>query len=113
MTESILNTVKKMIGFDADYEAFDTDIIISINAAFSTLRQLGVGPEGGFRIADADAVWSDFTDDGYVIDMVKQYLYLKVKNVFDPPASATIMDAYDKTIKELEWRMNTAVEAEE
>lgn len=113
MNESILNTVKKMIGFEDDYNVFDTDLIVCINAAFSTLRQIGVGPEGGFSISDASAVWEDFGASQILLDWVKQYVYLKAKNTFDPPASATIMNAYNETMKELEWRMNLAAEVEE
>ncbi len=99
---SILKTIRRMIGPSEDYNYFDTDLIIHINSAFSRLCQLGVGPENPFRITGDEEVWSDFIDDGYQED-VKQYVYLSVKVIFDPPASATVLNAYNEQIKKLEW----------
>lgn len=102
MEESILKTIRRMIGPDEDYEYFDTDLIIHINAAFSRLCQLGVGPETPFRIRGLEETWYDFIEPGRLED-VKQYVYLSVRVIFDPPASAVIMEAYKDQIKKLEW----------
>lgn len=102
MEDSILKTIRRMIGPDEDYEHFDTDLIVHINAAFSRLCQLGVGPERPFRIHGLEETWCEFIDTGELED-VKQYIYLSVRVVFDPPASAVIMDAYQEQIRKLEW----------
>ena len=103
--ESILNSIKSMLNISKDDDNFDTDVIIHINSVFSTLKQLGVGPEEKFRINDDKQVWSDFTDEDYDYDDVKTYVYLKVKKVFDPPANASLIAAMNEEIKELEWRL--------
>lgn len=108
---SILYTIKKMIGFDPEYNQFDTDIIVYINSAFSILKQLGVGPKEGFSISDETAVWSDFTTD-VSLEMVKTYIYFKVKVSFDPPSSSFALDSIKNQISELEWRMNSVVDYE-
>lgn len=111
MDESILNTVKKMLGLSSDYNAFDVDIIIDINAAFMTLMQLGVGPSEGFSIADSSATWSEFIgEDVKDLQALQSYVYLKVRTIFDPPTSGTLMDAINKLIAEYEWRLNIQVD---
>ena len=107
--QSILKTIRRMIGPDEDYEYFDTDLIIHINSAFARLCELGVGPEEPFYITGTEEVWSDFMEDGYC-ERVKQYVYLSVKNIFDPPSSASVMNAYKEQIEKLEWLLKeTAV----
>lgn len=100
--ESILKTIRRMIGPDEDYSYFDTDLIIHINAAFSRLCQLGVGPEIPFHITGEDETWCDFMEHGYQ-EEIKQYVYLSVRNIFDPPSSSAVMNAYKEQIEKLEW----------
>ncbi len=111
--ESILTSIKKLLGIAAEYEHFDPDIIIDINSAFSILTQLGVGPQEGFSIKDSSAVWSDFIQDQTKIEFVKSYVHLKVKLLFDPPLSSAVIDAMNRMLSELEWRINVAVDPEE
>ena len=106
MDESILNSVKKILGIASDYDAFDTDIIIHINSVFSTLNQLGLGPDEGFMIEDDSAVWGDFLLDDMRFNAVKTYVYLKVRILFDPPTSGFVLTALQEQSKELEWRLN-------
>lgn len=108
--DSILTSIKKLLGPEEVYEHFDTDIIIHINSAFSALTQLGVGPSEGFIIKDKTAVWTDFIQDDRRLEFVKTYIYLKVKLVFDPPLSSSVLDAMNRQINELEWRLNVAVD---
>ena len=108
--ESILTSIKKLLGIAEDYTQFDTDIIIHINTVFMTLQQLGIGPESGFSIADSEAVWTDFMEDSILLNSVKTYIYLKVKLVFDPPLSTSTIECFNKVINELEWRMNSKVD---
>lgn len=111
--ESILTSIKKLLGIAEEYSAFDTDIIIHINSAFSTLKQLGVGPEEGFKISDDLDSWSDFIEDDESIENVKTYIYLKVKLVFDPPSNSAHMQAIKDSINELEWRLNVECDNKE
>lgn len=109
--ESILTSIKKLLGITEDYEHFDQDIIMHINTVFMTLTQLGVGPAEGFFIEDKSYYWSDFVTPGTPeAEAVKTYVYLKVRLLFDPPASSVVMDAMNRSISELEWRMNVAVD---
>lgn len=108
--DSILNTIKKLLGLSEEYTQFDTDIIVHINSVFSVLHQLGVGPDAGFSISDASAVWSDFIQGNTTINDVKSYVYLKVRQLFDPPTNSSILKAQEEMIKEYEWRLNVAVD---
>ena len=110
VSESILTSIKKMLGPEEEYEHFDADIIIHINSALMVLTQLGVGPAKGFFITNKEAVWTDFIPDINRIEGVKTYVYVKVKLVFDPPQSAAAIESTNKMISELEWRLNVAAE---
>ena len=112
MGDSILTSIKKLLGITEEYKHFDADIIIHINSAFMILKQLGVGPPDGFSISDETPVWSDFIDDSSDIESVKSYVYLKVKLLFDPPLSSAAMEATKQLISELEWRLTLAAESD-
>ena len=111
MDESILTSIKKLLGITAEYTHFDTDIIIHINTVFMTLHQLGVGPEEGFKIQNDTSVWNEYVTEEDNLEAIKTYIYLKVKLVFDPPVNSTVMEAYKQTINELEWRLNIQAES--
>lgn len=113
MDESILNSVKKILGIAPDYDAFDTDIIIHINSVFASLNQLGLGPDEGFMIEDETTVWGDFLLDDMRLNSVKTYTYLRVRVLFDPPTTGFTLTAIQEQIKELEWRLNVFREVEE
>lgn len=108
---SILTSIKKLLGITESCTDFDTDIIMHINTIFTTLNQLGVGTEG-FQIEDKDAVWSEFIDSDKLA-ATKSYVYLRVKLLFDPPLNSTILEAIKESIRELEWRLNIRVESED
>ena len=110
MENSILTSIKKMLGVAEDYTEFDEDIMTHINSVFLNLTQLGVGPEEGFMIEDDTAVWEDFIDDSIKLQAVKTYMYLKVKLLFDPPLSSSVTESFTRMIAELEWRLNVAVD---
>lgn len=112
MEDSILTSIKKMLGVTQECTDFDVDIIIHINTALSILTQLGVGPPEGFFIEDATTTWDDYINGDSSFNDVKTYIYLKVKTIFDPPQSSVIMAAYKETIKELEWRLNVTAETD-
>jgi len=101
---SILNSVKKALGI-VEYDFFDPDLIVHINSVFADLNQIGVGPENGFSISDKSAVWSSFTDNDMLLQNVKSYMFLRVKLLFDPPASSTVLNSYEKQINEFVYRM--------
>lgn len=110
--ESILTSIKKLLGITEEYDHFDPDIIMHINSVFMILTQLGVGPSDGFSISDKTATWDDFLPaDNKNFEAVKSYMHLKVKLLFDPPMSSAIIEAIKQMINELEWRLN--VEAEQ
>lgn len=109
--ESILQSIKQMLGPSGSYDAFDPDIIMHINSTFMILQQAGVGPEEGFYIEDETAIWTDFSDDLMLVNGVKTYMYAKVRKVFDPPSSSTHMQALNDVINEFEWRLNVAAES--
>lgn len=109
LTNSILLTVKKMLGIAEEYHAFDLDIIININSVFLTLNQLGVGPIEPFQIIDEMETWDDFQGETPMPGL-QTYVYLKVRLVFDPPTNSFLVENIRKQIEELEWRMNIQVE---
>ena len=115
MEQSILISTKKILGIAEDYTVFDLDIITHINTAFSTLTQLGVGPADGFMIEDETAVWEDFdpVDDHLNYNSVKSYVFLKTRQLFDPPTTSYLISAVEKQIQELEWRLNVYREGTE
>lgn len=109
---SILMSIKKLLNVEHDDTAFDTDIGMLINGEFMTLSQVGVGPEN-FQINDADTTWADFSNDQKLIETVKMYVYLRVRMIFDPPASSVVADAINARIQELQWRLNIQAEADQ
>lgn len=104
---SILTSIKKLLGISADYTHFDEDLIIQINSAFSALTQLGVGPEEGFEIQDATTTWTEFMDDPR-LNFAKTYVQIKVKLAFDPPTSSALIDSYNRQLDEITWRLTVA-----
>lgn len=110
MEQSILNVTKKNLGLDSDFTDFDTDVITHINAAFSVLGELGVGPDAGFEIDGADQTWDLLGLTVGQLSKVKTYVYLKVRMLFDPPSTSFHIDAMKNQIQELEWRLNVSRE---
>lgn len=110
-SSSILNSVKKLLGISPNDDGFDQEIKDNINAEFLTLHQLAVGPEEGFSITGPDEVWSDYTTNLHLQDAVRQFVYLRVRLIFDPPASSVVADQINNKIAELTFRLN--VQAEE
>ena len=108
--DSILTSIKKLLGIDEEYTQFDNDIIMHINTVFLNLTQLGVGPEEGFLIEDDAATWDDFIGDSNQLQAVKTYVYLKVKLLFDPPLSSSVIESINRIISELQWRLNVAAD---
>lgn len=110
--ESILTSIKKMLGITEEYKHFDSDLIMHINSVLSILTQLGIGPPQGFSIADSSATWEDFIPKNPQIESMKSYVYLKVKLLFDPPSSSSVTESMNRMISELEWRLNVVADGE-
>lgn len=110
--ESILTSIKKLLGVDELYEHFDIDIIIDINSVFMILTQLGIGPPEGFYISSKEQTWADFIGDRKDIEAVKTYVYLRTRLIFDPPQSGFLIDAIKNLYSEIEWRLVSKVEGE-
>lgn len=110
--DSILNSIKHLLGIMSDVTAFDMDIIIHINAAFAILASMGVGPASGFKITSASEVWDSFLSqctpgESTLYEDVKTWMYMKVKLMFDPPTNSPLLDSYNRMINEIEYRMYT------
>lgn len=109
--ESILTSIKKLLGIQEEYDHFDPDIIMCINTAFSTLTQLGVGPQNGFRIEDETSTWADFLGDEIKMESVKSYIHLKVKLLFDSSSlSSAYIESANRMANEIEWRLQLEAE---
>lgn len=106
MAESILQSTKKALGLQSDYDVFDQELIMFINSIFNVLTQVGVGPVTGFSITDESQEWEDFTDDEISLNMAKSYMYIRVRLTFDPPQTSFVIAALENIQKELEWRLN-------
>ncbi len=111
--DSILTSVKKSLGIEEAYEHFDADLILHINSILAVLTQIGVGPISGYCITDAGQYWSDFVGKVVTLNFVKTYVYLRVKLLFDPPLTASVTEAMNRNIQELEWRLSVAVSPEQ
>lgn len=110
--ESILTSIKKLLGIHDEDDAFDTDIILHINSVLMILTDIGVGPTEGFAIADKNDTWEEFLGAGINYEAAKTYVYLKLKPVFDPPQSSAALEAINNQAKEYEWRLNVRAESE-
>ena len=108
--DSILTTIKKLLGIEADYHQFDNDIIVHINSVLMTLNQLGVGPENPASISSELDTWEKTLGELKNLEAVKTYIYIKVRIIFDPPTSSFVLDALNKQANELEWRLNVQTE---
>ena len=115
MNESILNSVKECIGLGEDYivPGFDATLEMEINAGFSELHQLGVGPDDGFYITGNVESWNEFIEDGRVQSLAREFIFLRAKVVFDPPQSSTVLESFKQRIEELKWRINVEVDKNE
>jgi len=106
MESSILTSTKKILGVSPDYTAFDLDILTHINAAFAVVNQLGIGPDGSFTIEDDSADWEDIGLPADQTNLLRTYIFLKVRILFDPPATGFLVDATNKQIAEYEYRLS-------
>lgn len=114
--DSILNSVKKLLGINPEEKDFDVDVLIQINSAISTLRQLGVGPSGGYTVSSEDDTFFSFLGEDVnetIINQVRLYLYLKVRLGFDPPTSSFVMECLKETIRECEWRLSVEIDPDD
>ena len=110
--DSILTSIKKLLGIAQECTDFDTDLIIHINSVIMILTQLGVGPEKGCTIEDSRDLWKDFLEDDLSkLEAVRTFVYLKVRLIFDPPSNSAVIESINRTISELEWRLNVAAES--
>ena len=109
--ESILTSIKKLLGIDETFTQFDIDVMIFINSAFMSLYQLGIGPSGGYKITDDDNTWDEVTDSRIDLEGVKTFIYLKTRLMFDPPQMGFLVEAIKDQIRELEWRLNVQIES--
>lgn len=112
MADSILTDTKKVLGMDESYTAFDQDIIMHINSVFAILTQLGIGPDAGFMITDSTTTWDAFIGTDIRLNLVKSYVYLRVRLMFDPPTTSYLIESMKTQVREYEWRLNVKREGE-
>lgn len=110
VSDSILLTIKKLLGIMEDYTVFDEDIIVHINSSLMTLNQIGVGGEKPFLITGKEQTWNELSDNIEYLQAIKTYIYISVRLVFDPPASSYVLTALKEQLKEYEWRINIMAE---
>lgn len=113
MSDSILESVKKVVGVSPDDTVFDPDLIMHINSVLSTLNQLGIGPAAGFMIEDDTETWTTFLGGDPRLNSAKSYIFIRVRLLFDPPTTSFHLDALQSQAREFEWRLNTQREDEE
>ena len=111
-TNSILISIKKLLGITKEQIQFDVDLVIHINSALMELTQIGVGPPNGFSISDSTQTWSDFVGDVKKLEAVKSYVYLKVRLLFDPPSTSAVLENMKQMLNEYLWRLNVAAESD-
>jgi len=105
MNNSILDDIKKLLGIPSDYDAFNTDLVMHINTVFQNLYEMGFG-DTAFSIDDSSSTWNQFFGyTGLSINSARTYVYLKVKQLFDPPQTSALIEAMNSNIQELEWRL--------
>lgn len=109
--DSILNTIKALLNIESSDTDFDTELILDINSCFAILNQIGLGPTNGFKITGSTETWSSYIGDNTRIDDVVSFVHLKTKMLFDPPTTSSHMQAYEKLLDELTWRLNVAIES--
>jgi len=110
---SILTSIKKILGIEEEYEHFDKDLIIHINSIFMTLNQLSIGPENGFKIKDKTETWDSFLEDRTDLEAIKTYMAQKIRLIFDPPQMGYLVESINKQCQESEWRLNIQAEGKE
>lgn len=108
--DSILDTIKKLLGIAKDYTRFDTDIIVHINTSMMLLNQLGIGPPEGFSITGPEQTWLSYIPTGKNLEAVKTLIYLRTRLAFDPPANSFVVDSFQKQIEEYQWRLQVQAE---
>lgn len=104
--ESILTSIKRMLGIPEEYDAFDTEIVMHINSVFLVLKQMGVGPNEGFYIEDSTTTWNEYIENPIDCNAVKTYMYAKVRLIFDPPQNSAHIECLKQTVSEFEWRLH-------
>lgn len=110
-SDSILLTEKKMLGIEPDDDSFDEELMVHINGILMTLHQLGIGMDQSFMVTSAQDLWDDLLEDRQDLQAVKTYIYLKLRQQFDPPSNSFVLTSMEKQIAELEWRLNVQAEA--
>lgn len=110
MPDSILTGTKQSLGITEEVTNFDAELTMHINSVFADLNQLGIGPDNGYQMANKDDTWDELIGEDSRYNQVKSYVFMRVRMLFDPPSLGYLITAYEKMIKEAEWRINTARE---
>ena len=109
---TILASIKEPLGIPLQVTAFDPTLLMHINSQLVRLHTLGVGPDS-LPVIDASSVWSDYLEDSEELNLVKTVVYLRVRLLFDPPASSFVLNSLEQSAEEAEWRLNVIVDSGE
>ena len=110
MDESILDSIKLILGVDTEYDAFDSEILMAINSSFMSLTQLGLGPAEGFKVPNKATTWADILGTRQDLESVRSYIGIKSRILFDPPANSYILQALQDSATEFQWRIRAQLE---
>ena len=105
MIDSVLLSTKQMLGISPEDTSFDVNVIMSINTALTILMDLGLTEVEDQIVTSDKMTWDELLGGRTDIEYVKTYIYQKVKLIFDPPTSTAAIDAMQRSISELEWRI--------
>ena len=105
MSDSVLSSTKQMLGISPEDTSFDVNVIMSINTTLTILMDLGLTEVEDQIVTSNKMTWDELLGGRTDIEYVKTYIYQKVKMIFDPPTSTAAIDAMQRSISELEWRI--------
>lgn len=109
--ERIIDSLKSYLGIQREDHAFDQDILLHANNAFSVLYQVGIGSDKPMRIFDPEITWEYlFSNYDDVLDMIKEYTFLRVRLLFDPPQNSSLLESLKQTINECEYRIMMVID---
>lgn len=103
--ESILDSIKVLLNVQYYDEAFDKELIMHINSVLMICSQLGIGPAECFSITGSTETWDQFLNGRTDVEAVKNYIYMKIRLIFDPPTNSFTLDAMKRMVEEYEWRL--------
>lgn len=106
MEDSILTSTKQILNISAADTAFDQDILTLINSTLSTVNQLGIGDAATMFVEDNTKTWTQLSLPPEQTHMLKTYVFLQTRIVFDPPPTSFALAALKEQAEEFQWRLS-------